>query len=755
MNLLSCFFEENKKDKSKMKLFKLQSCIVDILNKYNYAMIFDEVGCGKSITTIHAILDVLSKKKKGELVNILIIAPNEDLAKKWKFEIEKFIGIKFSIVHNKGECKYSYDDEKSNLFITYNSSNYQNLGIDRLSNTLYKEFNFEELTYDELKKLEGGIYINSYDSILYNILSNYSYKEIYSEAQRLGINITENQIKDFLTKYHYINDNNKLINKKNYKQKCYKTSKWDLMIIDEAHAIYENYYKKLFGKKASVGKIYYKVEAIHKAEKLLLLTATPKNIEKLIDVVDKVLINNKNIIRNINSKEFINVKALLPYRKYYKEMIIGNHYKRNRGIEFIEYDVSDLMKKINQTSIKCDNYYRNQENMALMIKSISNIEHMVIDYTEEEKKLIYKAKEIYNKKSILEADIESLKDIDNKLIQFVKYIKESKNFSGIVFVQNTNTRDLIKNISQALHIKTFVLEDKSKTDIERLSIIENFNKYDGEKVLITTWQIGNFGLNVYGADTVICYETPYGINEVEQGFGRIDRMDFGFDEIKLIFFMNKDRKYHFDSIGVNRLYNKLFQYQSKVPSKNILFTSEYLKEYLKSIDDSVAFYLKIEEMLFNIEEYLKNKNIEKVEFIDKEKFELLLKKYNVEYENYYNEIGLYNDEIYLNNIRKLVNDKKKLQEDISYFIDKSKEVLDEVDIINNLKNGIFYREEGELRVISINELKKNIDCFESNHFNKILQSYDELENVYYEDIKAYAENNYCEVYSNAINNILK
>ena len=53
-----------------------------------------------------------------------------------------------------------------------------------------------------------------------------------------------------------------------------------------------------------------------------------------------------------------------------------------------------------------------------------------------------------------------------------------------------------------------MLEDKSKTDIERLSIIENFNKYDGEKVLITTWQIGNFGLNVYGADTVICYETP-------------------------------------------------------------------------------------------------------------------------------------------------------------------------------------------------------------------------------------------------------
>ena len=75
MNLLSCFFEENKKDKSKMKLFKLQSCIVDILNKYNYAMIFDEVGCGKSITTIHAILNVLSKEKKGRVSQYLNYSP--------------------------------------------------------------------------------------------------------------------------------------------------------------------------------------------------------------------------------------------------------------------------------------------------------------------------------------------------------------------------------------------------------------------------------------------------------------------------------------------------------------------------------------------------------------------------------------------------------------------------------------------------------------------------------------------------------
>ena len=61
---------------------------IDILeNKENFLMIADEVGIGKTFEALGIIFYCLTKNKNS---NILIVAPNEAIAKKWEKDICRF-----------------------------------------------------------------------------------------------------------------------------------------------------------------------------------------------------------------------------------------------------------------------------------------------------------------------------------------------------------------------------------------------------------------------------------------------------------------------------------------------------------------------------------------------------------------------------------------------------------------------------------------------------------------------------------------
>lgn len=733
----SFFKEEKVEDKDRISLFKLQCSIVDKLNKHNYAMVFDEPGSGKTITAIHSILDIMSKKKKDETTDILIVAPNEQLALKWREEIFKFTGAQFSIIENKSECYDGYKEGRDNLVITFNGSNYENLGINKLVRNEIIIVDFKNFTYEELIKFENvKIKIDSDMASEYYTEKCNNLEEILKEMMELKINISREDLIDILRKYQYLKENSKQKDITKYRVSCYKPIEWDLMIIDEAHAIYKNYYNQLIGKKAIVGngELYYEKVTQHKSSKLLIMTATPKYIDELNGIVKKILIDNSKVQGNLEITNFFEVSDNIPYQKYFKEMIIDNTYSRKRNVEIIEYEVSDLMQKINKKNYKDRNFYRYQEHIKFMIDKLDKC-----DFSKEEVEKIECVEGWYNTENEVE-NYKLLKGLDNKLYEFIKYIKSIEYIKSIIFVRHIETKVFLIGILKRLGIKVFPLECDINSE-ERLKVIERFNKYNGKKVLITTWRLGNFGLNIQGADSVICYETPCGIDELEQGFGRIDRLDLGFEVIKLILFKNTNG-YGFDKIGISRLFSKLFKYQSIVPTKNILFTSEYLKEYLKDVECRFKELQKVDEIIKGLkgQEKLVQPKVEKVKFIEK------LNEINIDYEKYYFDLGLYNEDVDLREVEENILDSKKTKDDIQILKDKLSLKYDNVDIIELFKSVIYYRDGENLKFISEDDLKIKMNEYKSEHFEKVQESQKNIKLFTKEEIEIYLSENYSSKY---------
>ena len=85
-----CINEDNPK---KINFIDLQCLIVKKLNRFKALYVLDEVGCGKTIQGIYAILDCIydycNNNKKNYNLNILIIAgSSKKLAEQWKKKIE-------------------------------------------------------------------------------------------------------------------------------------------------------------------------------------------------------------------------------------------------------------------------------------------------------------------------------------------------------------------------------------------------------------------------------------------------------------------------------------------------------------------------------------------------------------------------------------------------------------------------------------------------------------------------------------------
>ena len=657
-DLYKYIFFSNKKKEGTIKYYKLQASIIDKLNEHKYCYCFDEVGTGKTVQGMYAIWDVISNKNISEKSNILVIAPNEQLAVKWKDEIKEFLKLDFMIIHNR-DCKYhkEYNDNKwwqvnprfyendDNLYITYNSSKYDNLGISKLT--------------------------NSRD--------------------------TESEILD--------------------------TSTWDLIIVDEAHLLFKGFYQAL----------YDQILSKHKTDKLLILTATPikssfhtpsmdKNKEHQVAINEQILqapsmlLNNykENLSKEIKIENLLKFDVNIPYQRYFKEVVLGSEKAKNRVVKNIEYVVNKYMDAMWDTN-EFD-YYHDCGNVFLIIEKA--IEKR-INIDENCKK----AYESYNKNEYDAEDIENITKIDSKAGKFIEYIKNKCDLRLVIFCSRLETKDYLEKIVRFLNIKTTILNKEQKVK-ERYRLVEDFNKTNANKILITTWNIGSVGINIHGADTVMWYETSTDVNCLEQGFGRIDRINLGFENINMIFMKPNNEYNYYDNYRLNSVYNKLFElHLPNIPSKNILFENTFLNKYRVNIEYKCEVY----KALYDFSKNIANNQDKKIDYILILNY---LKENKIDPTDIIWEIKK-DSTIYLDKINQIYRLYEKAKCNLDKFIDVAVKMgLTGETLVDVLGQAIYYYSEGILNIISVKDLlieSKKLHSDIGEKFTKVLDEIDSID----------------------------
>lgn len=310
-------------------------------------------------------------------------------------------------------------------------------------------------------------------------------------------------------------------------------TKWDIVIIDEGHLCFNNY------------------NSIH-AEKAVLLTATP-------------------IVVNSNTKDgILEISKLRKLNDYIEllEKITGSNCdtklndlfeKNSLFVQLFREDLKLQSKKRNILFLDCNRWDERENYLDLLSEVKGGMTRLV--YEQDDDYLLYgvfekfkddiidngylipaKKPEITNKK--LDCLFNYLNTNPSKsYIVFCNYIYPADNiYSKLIDKQNE-----IENIENTIIIKKY---GGDKLDIyPKDSSVSKDNVFDyiankidnGSRIIfITTGASGGTGLNLGMFDGVINYELPFTCIELEQRFGRVDRMNSKAESKDMIFILNKD-----------------------------------------------------------------------------------------------------------------------------------------------------------------------------------------------------------------------
>jgi len=174
---------QEKYNETSKNLFSLQlegvAGIINRLDKYNIALLADEVGMGK---TLQALGVMAMKYKENSNLKTLIIVPNRNIARQWRDEEY----TNFKIKHLKKDC---LPKRSGTIFI-------ENFSKDEIEKTKNKKIVFAKITsfsYSE-DKVKYGNYEKGIKKYLKNFISNFDFV-IIDESHKLRSNEDTNRIK--------------------------------------------------------------------------------------------------------------------------------------------------------------------------------------------------------------------------------------------------------------------------------------------------------------------------------------------------------------------------------------------------------------------------------------------------------------------------------------------------------------------------------------------------------------------------------
>lgn len=486
------------KIKLKNRFLPLQFAIKEKIDRNNFAFVFDEVGCGKTIESGIVIWDTIKNGGK----NVLIVAPS-NLVFNWYNEMLSKFGLSFKIVEGTADAIDLYN---------------RNSPINKI----------RDIT---------NLCIVSYDS-----RANENSNAALDRLKQLSI-------------------------------------PWDLVVLDEGHE----------SKNESSNR--YQTLKAFMARKVLFLSATPiKNLKEDFEeefwLVSGIL-GNAGVQVSFGTAGFSPEAAIAfdlnyPISRNFKELLMGLDDFKQRNVRDIIYHIPSAV------AAKLHEMYSGMELDAKRgcIFLFDRIFH--------QDQYLLKIYQSYKKNKYDLQDYDQIIELDEKISKLIELIDEineaNANERVVVFCQHREVVNYIMKMLvfkygdscvEAIHGESYLKEERKN----RIFLLDkNDEEMSKKRVLVLSHNIGAVGINLSKFNHVINYELPYTPADLEQRFGRIDRITNSSEELNMYIF--NDLNNQFDNVYFNRLVTKMIlEVLPVLPSKNILFMSKRIKDvYLEMIN---------------------------------------------------------------------------------------------------------------------------------------------------------------------------
>lgn len=346
------------------------------------------------------------------------------------------------------------------------------------------------------------------------------------------------------------------------------TLSWNLVVVDEAHISFNNY----FG---------------IRAERTMLLTATPI----VVNAKGKRLFDNyMELISEITQKpETQDIDPISKAESDVKDVYV-NWFRE-------DMDKQSAERKIRFVSCR---RWNERDDVFYQIKDEKGT-LAALQYDQDDDYLYWAAVEQYGFGNVHEVKK------NGKIERLTALLDESKK-SYIVFCEHKFVVDRLFNVIKDAFPNCIVAEKYGKyenqyglenvQDGQLINTLMQALRSGKRTIFITTGKTGGTGLNLGEFDGVIHYELPFTSIELEQRFGRIDRIDTMKEKKArdMIFLLNECKSDEND-MEINRM---LYYCTTKIditcqfmPIRNtVLYYPEFIKRNGQAIRDSLECFKK-------------------------------------------------------------------------------------------------------------------------------------------------------------------
>ena len=341
---------------------------------------------------------------------------------------------------------------------------------------------------------------------------------------------------------------------------------WDLVIIDEAHLSFDNY------------------KGIT-AERVMLLTATP------------IVVNSKG---KRTFDDYIKLINGIINKNDYKTIEPINTYIPNEDNIYVNWFREDMEKSSAERKIRfvsCKRW-KERDDAFYQIKDEKGA-LAALQYDQDDDYLFWAVTEHYGYGNYHEPRK------NGKIERLITLLKENQE-SYIIFCEHQFVVDMLFTALKDIFVDCIVAEKYGKYEsqyglggVQEGQLINTLMQAlrQGNRVLfITTGKTGGTGLNLGEFGGVIHYELPFTSIELEQRFGRVDRIDtIGKDKVRDMIFLLNECDSDDNDMEINRM---LYYCTTKIdvtcqymPIRNtVLYYPEFIKRNGKAIRESLEWF---------------------------------------------------------------------------------------------------------------------------------------------------------------------
>lgn len=554
------------------------------VKKHEVTYIFDEVGCGKTVSAIIAIASII-EEKEGQY-KILVLTPKSVCVQftdeiRDKLNVESLNIMNIAFFDNNKLAKEIKIIKKSEKIIVVSNPN----KAEKLINAINQKWDL--IIIDEAHDIicnSQAQTANFYDYEKYNRST-----KKYTLCNRI-----DEEYNKFLEEYE-----NKLVNKKELKDffakrkdliESYKKENESIaqfaksIVVEEYNRYIGHGVIKIVEERRDNKNALFSAICKLKTEKVMFLTATPYKYDKDFDFINYALAGTK-----MTTENGILYLEKLPNLEWVSDVYTLN--SNNEGKQKMEASNTSLMfKEIAQ---------------AIPLSGCSSLvkgkERKVEVWDEKQDNNVLREK-LFGEKGIFSRTDEQNQDRNpNRVIFFVSNSNEGKILFNKIFPQVQH------DIASGKHIYT--CKDRNVTCefiMNKFGNASNLKKYSKESeennikipdILIVTWQVAQVGVNLPTYNYVINYHIPPVPGYLEQRYGRIDRLNSEKNPLHNIYYLDNNpstQVYRANLIKALWNYKKeIMDVPHNLPVKNLLICKELQVEKIdcKKLYESLAYYI--------------------------------------------------------------------------------------------------------------------------------------------------------------------